>query len=67
MIDSVTIAGVDDTACNGKTITVNAVDAGNVSLANGTGTVTTSNTSYVISLSTDVELADLAKFGVLIR
>ncbi len=69
-VTTVTVSAVDDAACNGKTITVKALDGSNVVLATGTATVVSSpsTTSYAVDISSShVPAATLANWAISIQ
>ena len=48
-VTSVTVSGVDATACNGRTLDFTLLDSGNVSLGTGTASIVTGTTSYQVT------------------
>ncbi len=55
-VSSVTIAGVDDTNCDGRTLDFTLLDVTNAAIGSGTATIASGTTSYTIgSLTTSAE------------
>ena len=68
-VSTVTVSGVDDVACLGKTISVQLADSANAAIsgAAGTATVLASTTSYAISVTTPPLASAVEKVNVLIK
>lgn len=64
----VTVSGVDDSACAGKTVYATALDSSNAVIGSGTASVATSTTSYPITWGSSIADANnVAKVAVIIQ